>query len=471
MKFALIPLVLATLLPVAIAGQAADPAPRKPNVVYLIADQWRAQAMGFAGDTNARTPHLDQLAAEGVVLTTAVSTCPVCTPYRAALITGRYPLSTGVFMNDVPLSHQAVSLAEAFKQGGYRTGYIGKWHLNGGQRSAFIPPARRQGFDFWRACECTHEYNHSLYYGDTPEKRHWNGYDAAAETDEACAYIRAHRQEPFLLVVSWGPPHDPYQTAPEQFRKLFHPEALKLRPNVPPAVQAKTLQDLAGYYAHCAALDACVGRLAETLKQCGLADDTILVMTADHGDMLGSQAQTHKQRPWDESILVPFLVHWPDGLGRTARKLATPFVTPDIMPTLLGLCGVSIPGSVEGENRAPWLRGQEAESDRAVLIQSITPFGEWTRAKGAREYRGLRTTRYTYVRSLKGPWLLYDDQADPYQLHNLVGSAHSAALQADLEARLKQELKRRKDEFLPGPQYVRKWGYETGKKAAAAVLR
>lgn len=108
---------------------AADSSPRKPNVVFLLADQWRAQAMGCAGDPNARTPHLDRLASQGVTFATAVSTCPVCSPYRGSLITGRYPVNHGVFVNDVCLNREAVSLAQAFKQAGYQTAYIGKWHL------------------------------------------------------------------------------------------------------------------------------------------------------------------------------------------------------------------------------------------------------------------------------------------------------------------------------------------------------
>lgn len=443
------------------ADQPGKPNAHKPNVVFLLADQWRAQALGFVGDVNARTPNLDRLATQGAVLTTAVSTCPVCCPYRGCLITGRYPLTHGVFVNDVPLNREAVSLAQAFRKAGYQTAYIGKWHLDGHGRSSFIPPERRQGFEFWRANECTHNYPHSLYYADSDEKRYWQGYDAEAQTAEAQAYIRSHRQQPFLLVLSWGPPHNPYETAPDRFKRLFAVERLHLRPNVPQQFEAAARRDLAGYYAHCAALDECVGRIRQTLSECGLADDTILIFTSDHGDMLGSHADVRKQRPWDEAILVPFVAHWPRGLGSSARKLLAPFSTPDIMPTLLGLCGIGIPGTVEGDDRSAWLRGKEADGDRAAQICCVTPFGEWTRARGGREYRGLRTVRYTYVRTLEGPWLLFDNREDPYQQRNVVGDAKFASIQADLDARLKEELRLRKDEFLPGQEYLKKWGYRT----------
>lgn len=432
---------------------------RRPNVVFLLADQWRAQATGYAGDPNVQTPHLDRLAGQSVDLTGAVSGCPVCCPYRGSLMTGRYPLTHGVFLNDVSLSHDAVSLAETFTGAGYASGYIGKWHLDGHGRSSFIPPERRQGFHFWRAAECTHDYNHSHYYGDEPEKRFWNGYDAFAQTEEAGRYIREHQEEPFLLILSLGPPHNPYETAPEQFKRC-RPEDLVLRPNVPEEARAAARRDLAGYYAHITALDACVGRIVQTVSECGLEDDTILVFTSDHGDMLGSHGQIRKQKPWDESIRVPFLLRYPAVLGRGGRKLALPVNTPDIMPTLLGLCGLEIPGTVEGEDRSKLLRGEEPDRDEAALVTCPSPFGEWTRQHGGREYRGVRTTRYTYVRSLDGPWLLYDNQQDPYQLDNLAGKPEHASLEAELEARLEEKLRATHDEFRPGAEYIAQWNYK-----------
>ncbi len=442
---------------------AAAPS-RKPNVVFLLADQWRAQATAYAGDVNARTPHLDRLATQGPNLVNAVSGCPVCSPYRGSLMTGRYWLSHGVFLNDVCLNTEAVSLAQGFRQAGYETGYIGKWHLDGHGRSNFIPPQRRQGFQFWRTCECTHNYNRSLYYGDTDQKLYWQDYDAIAQTDEACQYIRARGQNPFLLVLSWGPPHNPYETAPQRFRNLYKPGDIVLRKNVPAEMQEAARRDLAGYYAHIAALDECVGRVVATLAECGVEEDTILVFTSDHGDMLGSQGQVRKQRPWDESIRVPLLVRWPRGLGRQSRPILSPINTPDLMPTLLGLAGAEIPKTVEGADRSGLLRGQEADGDRPVLITCASPFGEWTRARGGREYRGVRTQRYTYVRTLDGPWLLYDNQEDPLQEHNLVEDAGRAPIRAELERQLAQILVQTRDDFRPGEEYVRRWGYVTDER-------
>ncbi len=454
-------LAVATLGLLLASAQAAPSEAREPNVVFLLADQWRAQATAYAGNPDVKTPNLDRLARQSISFTNAVSNCPVCSPYRGSLLTGRYPLSHGVFLNDVCLPDDGVSLGEAFAQAGYATGYIGKWHLDGHGRSNFIPPVRRQGFQYWRVAECTHNYNRSHFHDDEDVKRFWEGYDAFAQTEDAVRYLREHRADPFLLIVSWGPPHAPYHTAPKRFRDLYRPADIKLRPNVPQELAAQARRDLAGYYAHCTALDQCVGRIIKALTETGLADDTILVFTSDHGDMLGSHGQYKKQRPWEESVRVPFLVRWPGGLGREGRRLIGPLGTPDLMPTLLGLCKIAIPPRVEGTDRSPLLRGEVEDRDGPALILCPSPFGQWLRSQGGREYRGVRTSQYTYVRSLDGPWLLYDNRADPYQLNNLCDRPELADIRAELETHLQRLLVETNDEFLPGKDYVKKWGYKT----------
>ncbi len=439
----------------------AETTGHKPNVVFVFADQWRAEAAGYAGNKDVRTPNLDRLAGASINFTNAVSYCPVCSPYRASLMTGQYPLTHGVFLNDVLLKNDAVSIADAYRRAGYRTGYIGKWHLDGNQRSAFIPRERRQGFEFWKALGCTHAYNSSFYYGDENIKLKWEGYDAIAQTREAQRYIREYTGgPPFILILSWGPPHSPYETAPEKYRQLFKAENITLRPNVPEADREKARQALAGYYAHIAALDDCVGDLLQTLRETKIEDNTIFVFTSDHGDLLYSQGGQNKQQPWDESIRVPFLLRYPVLLGNQGKIIDMPINTPDIMPTLLGLSGLAIPETVQGADFTPILTGKSPMSDSAALICCPTPFGQWTRAKGGREYRGVRTRRYTYVRDLKGPWLLFDNDKDPYQLDNLCNRPEHAGVQTNLEALLVKRLKETNDDFLSGSDYIKKWGYQ-----------
>ncbi|MCC6265311.1 MAG: sulfatase-like hydrolase/transferase, partial [Bryobacterales bacterium] len=143
--------------------QAAAGFQRRPNVVFVFGDQWRAQAFGYRGDPNARTPHIDKLAKKSFNFPNAVSGLPVCSPYRASLMTGQYAATHGLTVNDVELRPNGPTLGESFRKGGYATAYIGKWHIHGspdgkfGRRLAPVPPASRFGFDYWRVCECTHD--------------------------------------------------------------------------------------------------------------------------------------------------------------------------------------------------------------------------------------------------------------------------------------------------------------------------
>ena len=437
---------------------AAEP----PNILFIVADQWRAQAFGFAGDPNVKTPHLDRFERQCVNFTQAVAGTPVCSPTRASLLTGQRPQTHGIFLNDVPLSSQAVTLPKVLGARGYATGCIGKWHVDGrGSRSAFIPPERRQGFDYWKVLECTHAYNNSAYYADGPEKLKWEGYDAIAQTRDAQRYLqdRAGSTKPFLLWLSYGPPHNPYESAPEKYRKLYSAESIQLHPNVPASAASEVRRDLAGYYAHCSALDDCVSDLLRTLEETGLAKDTLVVFTSDHGDMLGSQAEKRKQRPWEESARVPMLFRLPASMGIAPHRVTATLNTEDVMPTLLGLCRIPIPKSVEGLDFSGVMRGKKDPSGGATVLRCVSPFGEYARRLGGREYRAVRTAQYTYVRDLKGPWLLYDNEADPYQLKNLVNQPEHAGLQLRLEKLLKSKLARQRDEFLPGREYIARWGY------------
>lgn len=446
------------------ATSASEVPVPKPNLVFVFADQWRADALGYTGNPDVQTPNLDKLAADSLNFTHAVSGCPVCSPYRGSLLTGQHWLTHGVFLNDVHLRDDAVSFAEALKAGGYDTGYIGKWHLDGRGRLNYIPRESRQGFDFWRVMECTHNYNESYYYADEPEMLLWQGYDAFAQTREAQRYIEQHGQDkPFALFLSLGPPHAPYGTAPELYRAMYEPSALTLRANVPEELEDTARDEIAGYYAHCTALDTCMGYLRNTLKSAGLEDNTVFVFTSDHGDMLRSQGEIKKQRPWDESIRVPFLLRYPARLGAEGRKLDTLLNTPDLMPTLLGLCGVDIPATVEGQDYSGALLAGETPETDCAFIMCPAPFGQWTRKMGGREFRGVRTKRYTYTRDLNGPWLLYDNEADPMQLNNLVNDPAHEAVQTELEGLLQRKLAETKDDFLPADAYIAQWGYTVDK--------
>ena len=437
---------------------------KKPNVLILLADQWRAYSLGYAGNYGVKTPNIDRFADISANFQFAVSGLPVCTPFRASLMTGQRPLTNGVFMNDVLLDTTALTIAEILGQNGYQTGLIGKWHLDGQYRLSYTPPGpRRQGFQYWKAVDCDHNYNHSVYYFDGDTTRHyWQGYDAIAEAQDTKKYIKdhAHNGGPFFLMLSWGTPHAPYHTAPEQYKAMYDSAKIALRPNVPDSMKDRVRYDLAGYYAHMSALDDMVGEIVQELKDEKILDNTVILFTSDHGDMLGSHGQYKKQRPYDESIRVPMLFHYSGKNGIKSGTYNAMINSQDIMPTLLGLCGVKIPSAVDGLDFSGYLRGKEKDpKDTAAVISCIQPFGQWTRANGGKEFRGIRTPHYTYVRDLSGPWLLFDDQSDPYQMDNLIGNADYFGLQARLDNVLEQHLKVANDRFLSGPDYVKEFGY------------
>jgi len=440
---------------------AAQTKARQPNILFIMADEWRGQATRHHGDPNVVTPVLDGLVRQSISFENATSGCPVCCPARASLMTGQYPLTNGVYINDVELKPKGTTLAEAFKEAGYRTGYIGKWHLYGspdgnyGRRLAFIPPEKHFGFDYWKACECTHDYNRSLYYeGSDQTPKYWPGYDAFSQTDDACAFIdrQLKSADPFFLILSFGPPHFPLETVPSEFRDAFATKILQLRLNVPDDKRKDAEKSLRGYYAHMAALDVCLSKLLAALDRNQITDDTIVVFTSDHGDMMLSQGLTTKLYPWEESILIPFFLRYPRKFGKKGRRVSTPLEMPDIMPTLLKLAGLPIPGTVQGKDLSSL---PTPERDATAFINLAAPITE-ARRYGFAEYRGLRTLQHTYVRSIRGPWLLYDNHVDPYQKNNVISNASYAKLLSSLDRSLDARLKQLGDSFLPAAEYLKR---------------
>lgn len=433
----------------------------RPNVIFIFADQWRGQAVGYVGDPNVKTPNIDLLAQESIVFSNSISGCPVCSPYRASLLTGQYPLSHGVFLNDVRLDPNVNSLGKIYKQAGYTTAYIGKWHIDGsGNRSGFIPAERRQGFDFWKVLDCTHKYMNSEYWDNDNSKKKWDGYDMCAQTDAATNYINnTPKNQPFFLMLSFGPPHNPYDEVPRVYKKKFKKRKIKLRPNVPKSTRRRAKKTLAGYYAHILALDDCVKKIIDTLSENSLYQDSLLVITSDHGDMHGSHGGWRKQWPYEESIRIPLLIHCPKLFGN--KQIERNFVidVPDLLPTLLGLAHIEIPDSIEGKNYAESLLENIKVEDLGKLIQCIWPFSEWSKEKGGREYRGIRTERYTYVKTLNGPWLLFDNKNDPYQRDNLVDNPNYIDLQNELDQKLNRLLEERNDSFKEGEYYLDEFNY------------
>lgn len=440
-------------------------AKEKPNVIYILTDQWRSSAFGYAGDPVVKTPNIDKFSKEAVIFRNAVSVCPVCTPYRAALMTGRYPTSTGMFLNDLYLPEKEVCMAEIFKSAGYQTAYYGKWHLDGHGRYNDVQQYRRQGFDYWKALECSHDYNKMPYYeNDDPEIKYWGKYSPFAITDDAGAYLKqiSKEKDPFLLFISLATPHFPHQTAPAEFKKMYPDEILVLRKNVNEGRFPQIREELRGYYAHCTATDQAIGHLIDKIKELDLYDNSIIIFTSDHGEMMGSHGvrPKEKQMAWDEAIKVPFLIHIPDMEEKNkGKEVFAPINTPDILPTMLSLAQIKIPETIEGEDLAPMVKNPGRQKDRAALFMSVFPFA----TTNFTEYRGIRTAQYTYVKTPDEATMLFDNLADPYQMNNLVNKPESKKIQDKLENMLLEKLKDIGDQdFKYGQYYLDKWGYDLG---------
>ena len=464
---------------------------KKKNLLFVFADQWRRDAVGFAGKDPVKTPNMDAFARDSVYCTDAVSTFPLCSPHRASLLTGRHPLSTGVFTNcktglSMGLKEDEVCIGDVLKENGYHTGYIGKWHLDEPDQNkspepesgaknwdAFTPPGpRRHGFDFWYSYGACDQHLSPHYWKDTPEQIKVNAWSPEHETDVAIDYLKKQTdQEPFALFISWNPPHSPYDLVPQRYLDLYRDEDIRLKENVDltnihhhtyePAGYTKQelIQITKEYYAAVSGLDDQFGRLIKTLKDQGLYDDTLIVLSADHGDMMGSHGLMAKHVWFEESIGIPLIA---GGAGLNPSVCHTLIGSPDFMPTLLGLLKLPIPETVEGTDCSEDISGNPVHHDkicylaacpgRDVFLKAFKEAGENPLDFG---WRGVRTSRYVYIveagydTTPHMTRLLYDLENDPLQMNpSMILNPSEDPIANELEKLLVTWLKDQKDGFL-----------------------
>ncbi|MDP8246043.1 MAG: sulfatase [Candidatus Hinthialibacter antarcticus] len=405
---------------------------RPPNVIFIFPDQMRGQAMGCMGNPDVKTPNIDRLAKEGILFPNTVANTPVCCAARACLLTGKYASANGMIANDLRLRESETSIAELMGAAGYKTGFIGKWHLDGGKRlPGFVPPGpRRQGFDYWAANQCSHRHFDNHYFRDTDEPIPIKKFEPEGWTDLTLEFIQANQTNPFFLMVGMGPPHNPYG-APKKYEDMYDPEAITLRPNWKPGTELGSKEDIAKYYAAITAIDDQVGRILDQLDQLGLTDDTIVIFTSDHGDMLGSHGLRLKRKPHEESAVVPGIVRYPKN-ARQNHVSEAMFTHVDMAPTMLGLCGLDVPREMQGSDLSAYIEGKTDKSPDSAFMQIFGPYAHGTVENA---WRGVRTERYMYARYQDKPWLLFDLKNDPYQMNNLVGNPKYAPVQQNLDAR------------------------------------
>jgi len=454
----------------------------KPNILFVFADQLRGSSLGHVGQEPVITPNLDAFAREGVRFTRAVANAPLCCPMRASLITGLHPLSHAVVGNDILLRQDVPTIAKSLSAIGYRTAYIGKWHLDGPDRGAFTPPGpRRQGFEYWAAANCVHSYFESFYYRDSPDPIWIDGYEPTAQTDLAIDYLRTaeHDGSPFCLFLSWGPPHCPYNQVPTRFREMYDAASIPPRPN---AIDPN-MEIIAGYYAHITALDWNFGRLIEALDQLALARDTLVIFTSDHGDMLFSQGRGWKCKPWSESVIVPFIARWP-GVIPAGREEDAPFGLVNTTPSLLSICGARLPSHSERSEESAFPKHAAKQIPRGARndygqMEAVpypdmilgrdgprpdsTPIYFHMRATkpSPDAWRGVVTRTHTYARFADRSWVLYNDADDPYQLRNLVDDPASRPLLNEMQSELDRWLNSMNDPFESFSDLAARLGLDT----------
>lgn len=448
-----------------------------PNVLFILADQFRQDIAGVYGGQMISTPHIDRLAHSGILFDHAISSYPMCTPYRGMLMTGKHPTHTGILVNFVNATalHYHSTLGELFAGAGYKTGYIGKWHLGAGGwtnygnepngkrgidlENNYIPPGpARMGFDHWEAYNFHMQFNNYYYWANSPEQIQTGAYETDIQVSQAIGFMENHKNtnQPFFLVLSTHPPHPPFtaEASPEGYLDQI-PEEIKWNQNVPQD-NPQTTEAMRYYLAMSKNIDDNVGRLMAWLKDSGLDQNTIVIFTSDHGEMHGSHGYLYKQKPYAESLHVPLIFRWPERLPAGIRK-NTPFTPVDFLPTLCGLAGIEVPEETDGENLSRILMTPGKEKDRAVLTGNyVSDYNTFSTGGPFPEWRGVYTGDYTYVRWLSGEKELYDNASDPFQMNNLMDNSESSGQAEAFEETLKKLLKEADDAFLPGTAY-QKW--------------
>jgi arylsulfatase A-like enzyme len=387
---------------------------RRPNILWVVTTQWRGQALGWAGDPNARTPGLDALARTGVAFARAFTPHPFGPFARAALLTGVRSPQNGVRDYFDPLPRGARTIADELNERGYRTGFFGKWHLGRRDPAAplvgeahakmRVPPDERGGFQHWEGFESGFLLNDPWLHGSGHEQpRQFPGYQSevvAARAAEWCGATRA----PWFAVVSLEPPHPPY-SAPSGHVPPRAPGELVLPGNVPRGgeVEARAREELAGYYAHIEATDRAIGRLVAAIG----GGDTIAVVTSVHGDLHGAHGLFRKGWPYEESVRVPLIIAG----GGLRRGLLEP-PAPDAVVSLLDL-----PRWTLG-----WADGQGSAADGTTCLLSM-PSVVALPHQCDRVWQAVRTPRWKLVLNDDGsPWLLFDLVLDPLEQRNLAAA-------------------------------------------------
>ena len=418
---------------------------KKPNLIFVFADQLRRSAVSINGGPDGLTPHMDALQNQSLDLCNAISGHPVCAPFRASLLTGKYTTSTGMVINEIRLNPDHRSFAHVLNEQGYENAYIGKWHMYANElgnhydpKNSFIPKGpNRLGFNgYFAAYNFHHEYygEAAYYHLDTSEKIFHKGYEPDCQTDMAIEQLTrlSKGDKPFSLFLSLGTPHDPWvpENVPADCLERVKDIPIELPPNYLPdndpyadnwaRLSEKERGELKSwmrcYYGMVANLDDNIGRLMKAIDDLGLNENSIVVFTSDHGELFGAHGRRAKNIFYEEAIRVPFTMRWP-GYEKSGATCDVCLNTVDIMPSLLSMMGLPIPESVEGSDLSQFILTNNKTTEDGALLMCCGPTAAY---RDGNEWRAYRTKRYTYATYKKdGKELLFDHVADPYEMNDL----------------------------------------------------
>jgi uncharacterized sulfatase len=420
---------------------------KRPNIIFYFSDQQRWDTMGCYGQKLPVTPNLDRIAASGTLFENAFTCQPVCGPARACLQTGQYATSSGCFTNGISLPLGAETIARRFSGAGYDTAYVGKWHLasdrhDNNYAGTAVPAERRGGYkDYWIASDVleftSHGYNGYMHDIDN-KKVEFTGYRADCVNNFAVDFVRNYdKQNPFFLFVSQIEPHhqndrNRYE-GPDGSKKRFAGYEV---PGDLIGTGGDWRENYPDYLGCCAALDANVGRLFDTLGDRGLLENTVFIYSSDHGSHFCTRNSEYKRACHDGCVHIPMIAHGPGFMGgRTVGELVSLI---DVPATLLSSGGIAVPEHFHGRPLDQMLSDKNASWDDSVFIQiSESQVG-----------RCVRTKKWKYsVRADADGWedscadtyyedYLYDLEGDPHERNNIVADPRFTEVRGMLSAKL-----------------------------------
>ncbi len=439
----------------------------KYNLLVIHTDEHHYGTLGCYGGKIVGTPNIDWLAKNGALCTSFYATTPVCSPSRAALLSGMYPQKTPVVTNNIPLDDSVVTFAEILRRQGYATGYAGKWHLDGGGKPQWAPK-RKFGFDdnrfmfnrgHWKKLVDTEQgprvgarsaKDQPSYALDGADD---NTFTTDWLTDKAIDFINASGDKPFCYMLSLPDPHGPNTVRPPYDTmfadvKVPIPATLKKTDEQSPAwgrsagVTAAQLRRLMPpYYGMVKCIDDNVGRILQTLREKKLIDRTIIVFTSDHGDLCGEHGRLNKGVPYEGSARIPFIIYGPEQIeAGSVRHEALSCV--DFLPSVMQMMNVKVAHEVDGRDASALLAGEEAKWDDIAFLRSTSGRAPWLCAV---------TKRYKLVYAAgEKPWLI-DMQEDPGELTNRFGDEQHKAIAREMTGKLLAYARKHQDEYARVP--------------------